>query len=96
MAEMSALRRRMIEDTTIRNLSPATQRSYLHAVSSSADISASRLVGSGWRTSAPIGSTYRRKGWPGDRCVRCASFTARRLASRRSPSGSPMPHRRGR
>ena len=33
MAAMSPLRRRMIEDMTIRNLSPATQRSYLHAVS---------------------------------------------------------------
>ena len=32
MAEMSPLRRRMIEDMTIRNLSPATQQSYLHAV----------------------------------------------------------------
>ena len=33
MAEISPLRRRMIEDMTIRNLSPATQRSYIHAVS---------------------------------------------------------------
>jgi integrase/recombinase XerD len=33
IAEISPLRRRMIEDMTIRNLSPATQRSYLHAVS---------------------------------------------------------------
>jgi len=33
MAEMSPLRRRMIEDMTIRNLSPTTQRSYMHAVS---------------------------------------------------------------
>jgi integrase/recombinase XerD len=33
MAETSPLRRRMIEDMTVRNLSPATQRSYLHAVS---------------------------------------------------------------
>ena len=33
MAEMSPLRRRMTEDMTIRNLSPATQRSYIHAVS---------------------------------------------------------------
>jgi integrase/recombinase XerD len=33
MAEMSPLRRRMIEDMTIRNLSPATQQSYIHAVS---------------------------------------------------------------
>jgi site-specific recombinase XerD len=30
---ISPLRRRMIEDMTVRNLSPATQRSYLHAVS---------------------------------------------------------------
>ena len=29
---VSPLRRRMIEDMTVRNLSPATQRSYLHAV----------------------------------------------------------------
>jgi len=32
MAEISPLRRRMTEDMTVRNLSPATQRSYLHAV----------------------------------------------------------------
>jgi hypothetical protein len=33
MAEMSPRRRRMTEDMTVRTLSPATQRSYLHAVS---------------------------------------------------------------
>ena len=33
MAELSPLRRRMVEDMTIRNLSPATQRSYISAVS---------------------------------------------------------------
>ncbi len=32
MAEPSPLRRRMIEDMTVRNLSPATQRSYVHHV----------------------------------------------------------------
>ena len=33
MATMSPRRRRIIDDMTIRNLSPATQQSYLHAVS---------------------------------------------------------------
>jgi site-specific recombinase XerD len=33
MAEMSPPRRRMIEDMTVRNLSPATQQSYINAVS---------------------------------------------------------------
>ncbi len=31
MVTMSPLRRRMIEDMTVRNLSPATQRSYVYA-----------------------------------------------------------------
>ena len=33
MADLSPLRRRMIEDMTIRNMSPATQRSYINVVS---------------------------------------------------------------
>ncbi|MBB4367126.1 hypothetical protein GGD65_008202 [Bradyrhizobium sp. CIR18] len=32
MAEISPLRRRMIEDMAVRNLSPATQQSYLNTV----------------------------------------------------------------
>lgn len=32
MADVSPLRRRMIEDMTVRNLSPATQQSYVYAV----------------------------------------------------------------
>src|SRR3954470_5870192 len=32
MTEVSPLRRRMIEDMTVRNLSPATQQSYVYAV----------------------------------------------------------------
>jgi hypothetical protein len=35
MSEISPLRRRMIEDMTVRNLSPATQQSYLNAVTRS-------------------------------------------------------------
>ena len=34
MAQMTALRRRMIDDMTVRNLSPATQQSYVYAVRS--------------------------------------------------------------
>src|SRR4051812_34967340 len=33
MAEMNPLRHRMIEDMQVRNLSPVTQRCYVHAVS---------------------------------------------------------------
>ena len=33
MTQMGPLRRRMIEDMTVRNLSPAMQRSYISAVS---------------------------------------------------------------
>jgi integrase/recombinase XerD len=32
MAQMTALRRRMIDDMTLRNLSAATQQSYVYAV----------------------------------------------------------------
>ena len=38
---------------TVRNLSPATQRSYLRAVPSSAAIAAVRRIGSIWRMCAP-------------------------------------------
>jgi hypothetical protein len=54
MAKMSPQRRRMIEDMTIRNLSPATQQSYVHAVSKLSRyflLSPDRL---GLETSAPV------------------------------------------
>ena len=66
MAETSPLRRRMIEDMTVRNLSPATQRSYVHAVSKF-----SRFFGRSPETLALeavaqlSGPTSRRRGWPG-------------------------------
>ena len=50
MAEISPLRRRMIEDMTVRNLSPATQRSYVHAVSKFGRFFAPRLTSLIWRT----------------------------------------------
>ena len=71
MAEISPLRRRMIEDMTVRNLSPATQRSYLaRGHRSSAGISVGRPIGSGWRMSAPSRSTWWRSGYPGRRSTR--------------------------
>ena len=53
MAEISPLRRRMIEDMTVRNLSPATQQSYIHAVAKFSQYSGVLPIVSGWRTSAP-------------------------------------------
>jgi hypothetical protein len=50
MTEISPQRRRMIEDMAVRNLSPATQRSYEHASPSSAASLAARLTGWIWRT----------------------------------------------
>ena len=49
MTAISPLRPRMFEDMTVRNLSPATQRSYVSAVAKFSGISAARQTGSGWR-----------------------------------------------
>ena len=61
------LRRQMIEDMTIRNLSPATQRSYLHAVSRLSQYFGCSPDGWGWRTCPPTRFTLPRRAWPGDR-----------------------------
>ena len=42
---MSPLHQRMIEDMTIRNLSPATQQSYIYAIAKFSGISAARRIG---------------------------------------------------
>ena len=73
---LSPLRRRVIEDMRVRNLSPATQRCYVHAVAKFAqhfNRSPDRL---GWRRSEPIKSTSPRSAPPGpgstSRSARCA------------------------
>jgi integrase/recombinase XerD len=94
MAQLSPLRRRMIEDMTVRNMSPATQRSYVSAVSkfgryfgksperlSLEDVRAFQvhLVSSGIS-------------WPSLNQIVCALrfFTASRWARLTFPSASPM------
>ena len=58
MGTMSPLRRRMIEDMRIRNLSPARRQSYIHAVAKFSDILAGRPIGLDWKTCAPIRSIW--------------------------------------
>ena len=65
MAQLSPLRRRMIEDMTVRNMSPATQRSYMSAVSKFTDILASRPSGSIWKTFALSRFTWSRRPFRG-------------------------------
>jgi hypothetical protein len=80
MAQMTALRRRMIDDMTVRNLSPATQQSYVYAVAKFSRFSAVRRISWGSRRFAPTSFT-----WPGSagrgrtstRCrAHCASSSA--------------------
>ena len=65
MAEISPLRRRMIEDMTVRNLSPATQQSYLHAVRSLAAILVSPRTDWAWRKCMPSSFIWLRQEFPG-------------------------------
>jgi hypothetical protein len=67
MAELSPLRRRMIEDMTVRNLSPATQRSYVHAVSKFSRYLVVRRAGWVWRMSGPFRSIWCRAASRGQR-----------------------------
>jgi site-specific recombinase XerD len=99
MAETSPLRRRMIEDMTVRNLSPATQRSYVHAVSKF-----SRFFGRSPETlTLEDVRTYQvhlaSKGvaWASlnQTVRRCGSSMASRSGWRRFPSGSLTPASRG-
>lgn len=67
MAELSPLRRRMIDDMTIRNLSPATQRSYLHAVTKFSRHFGRSPERLGLETSAPSRCISSRRGSRGRR-----------------------------
>jgi hypothetical protein len=67
MGEMNPLRRRMIEDMTIRNLSQATQRSYVHAVLKFSQYFVARPTGSAWRMFDPIRCIWLRRASRGRR-----------------------------
>ena len=80
MAQMTALRRRMIDDMTVRNLSPATQQSYVYAVAKFSRFFGCSPDRLGIEEFAPTSFT-----WPGlagrgrtsTRCrARCASSSA--------------------
>ncbi len=95
MSQMSPLRRRMIEDMTIRNLSPTTQRSYLHAVTKFSAYfgrSPDRLTLEDVRT-YQVHLASRGIAWATLNQVVCALrfSTASPRAATRSRSGSPMP-----
>ena len=51
---VSPLRRRVIDDMTLRNLSPAPQRSNLHAVAKFSQYLTAHRIGWGWRMSGPV------------------------------------------
>ena len=61
MTQTSPLRQRMIEELTICNLSPETQRPYVHHVSKFSRFLADRLISLDMKRFAPI----RRIGWAG-------------------------------
>ncbi|MGY4601491.1 hypothetical protein ACVWXL_009237 [Bradyrhizobium sp. GM22.5] len=73
MAEISPLRRRMIEGMTVRNLSPATQQSYLNAVAKLSDISVVLRTALTWRISVPSRFIWLRRGCPGQGSTRSSA-----------------------
>ena len=77
---ISPLRRRMIEDMAVRNLSPTTQGSYIHNVRSLAFILRGRPTSWALRKYMPIRFTWCHAGLLGRRsiksCRRCVSSMA--------------------
>src|ERR1700730_8699480 len=92
MATMSPLRRRMIEDMTVRNLSPATQRSYVHAVSKFSRYfgRSPDLLGLEDVRAFQVHLVSTKISWPALNQTVCAlrSFTASRLVMARCRSAS--------
>jgi hypothetical protein len=85
MAELSPLRRRMIEDMTVRNLSPATQQSYVYAVAKLSLFLVVHQIGSIWRMCGHFRFTWSPPALRGQRsirsCVRCGFSTVSRSAA---------------
>lgn len=79
-AAVNPLRRRMIDDMTLRNLSPATQRSYLHAVTKFSRYFGRSPDRLGLEDVRAFRCTWCRGAYPGRRSTRrfarCGSFTA--------------------
>jgi hypothetical protein len=67
MTEISPLRRRMIEDITVRNLSPATQLRTSMPYRSSAGILVAPLIAWAWKMSTPSRFIWLRRGSHGRR-----------------------------
>ncbi len=94
MAEITPLRRRMIEDMQVRNLSPVTQRCYVHAVAKFARHSnrSPDQLGLEEIRAYQIHLTRPASRGPAStsRYARCASSTASRSAGPRWSYASPM------
>jgi integrase/recombinase XerD len=95
MAEISPLRRPMIEDMTVRNLSPATQQSYLKAVSKLGRYfvcSPDRLLGRCPRFQVQVHLVATGISWPALNQIVCAPrfFYGVTLGQATLPSASPM------
>lgn len=67
MAQISHLRQRMIEDLTIRNLSPETQRSYVHHVAKFSRFLDDHPINWDTKRCAPIRPTWWAEGSRGAR-----------------------------
>jgi integrase len=87
MAQMSPLRRRMIEDMTLRNLSRQTQQSYIYAVAKFSrhfNRSPDRLGLAVYAAGLRVGEVVR---------LKVTSIDSQRIAPHRSWQGRPRPIR---